>query len=171
MLFLFVFNVPLAEFASLLWVVVLHEYESLTRKSCSKWDYAMLQHAVIASLIQFAFTWCKSPTLKVAKASRTMTKLPPCFMVGVIQGVAALSPTLHCTQTLLFDPKILNFELWFFSPKDFIPLFYCLVFVHLGPLEPFDIVLLPQQWFLSNSTPWASFTESSLYSRCWCIFS
>ena len=53
------------------------------------------------------------------------------------------------------DPPIWSkdFEPWFISPKDFIPLLYCPVFERLGPLEPFDIVLLPQQWFFeSNST-------------------
>ena len=43
---------------------------------------------------------------------------------------------------------------------------YYQVFVHLHQLEPFDIVLLPQQWFLNiNSAILARFTESSLYSR------
>ena len=42
------------------------------------------------------------------------------------------------------DPPIWpkDLELWFISPKDFISLFYCPVFMHLGSLEPSDIALL-----------------------------
>ena len=57
-------------------------------------------------------------------------------------------------------------------PKDFIPLLYCPVFLRLGPLEPFDTVLLPQRQFVdSNSTIEARFTESSPLCGCWHIFS
>ena len=45
-----------------------------------------------------------------------------------------------------------DFELWFVSPMDVIPLLYCSVFVHLCPLEPFQIVLLPQKWFLGSGS-------------------
>ena len=71
-------------------------------------------------------------------------------------------------SSLYIWPK--DFELWFVSPKDFIPLLYCPVFVHLGLLEPFDIVLLPKQWFLDGSSAmWANCTEFSP-SGCWQIF-
>ena len=33
-------------------------------------------------------------TLQLAKASHTITEPLPCFMVGKIKGIAALSPTL-----------------------------------------------------------------------------
>ena len=45
-----------------------------------------------------------------------------------------------------------DFKLWFVSPDDFILLLYCPVFVCLGPLEPFNIILLPQQWFLDSNS-------------------
>ena len=45
-----------------------------------------------------------------------------------------------------------DFKLWFVSPKDFITLLYCPVFVHLGKLEPFEIILLPQQWLLDSNS-------------------
>ena len=45
------FNIPLAEFTGLLWVIILHEYKSLTRKPRSGWDRMMLQYTVIAGLI------------------------------------------------------------------------------------------------------------------------
>ena len=65
-----------------------------------------------------------------------------------------------------------RFRTFFVSPKSFIPGLCCRVLVHIGLLEPFDIVLLPQQWFLDrNSTTWASFTESSPNRRFWRIFS
>ena len=55
----------------MLWVIILHEYKSLTHKPHSRWDYVMLQYAVIAGLIQFAlhlmqilnFAISKSPSL------------------------------------------------------------------------------------------------------------
>ena len=51
------------------------------------------------------------------------------------------------------DPpiRLKDFELWLVSLKDFIPLFYCPVFVCLILLEPFDIVLLSQQRFLDSN--------------------
>ena len=94
----------------MLWIIILHRYKSLIHKPRSRWDRMMLQYAVIASLIQFALSWCTSPTLQVAKALHTITEPPPCFTVGVIQKVAALSPTLRRTQTHLFDRKISNFD-------------------------------------------------------------
>ena len=54
MLFLFAFNVPLAEFTSVLWIIILHEFKSLSHRRRSIWDCAMLKYAVIISLIQFA---------------------------------------------------------------------------------------------------------------------
>ena len=53
-------------------------------------------------------------------------------------------------SSLHTDPPIWPkyFELWFTSPKDFIPLLNCPVFVCLGPLEHFDIILIPRQNFL-----------------------
>ena len=56
--------------------------------------------------------------------------------------------------SLHIDPPIWakDFELLFVSPKDFIPLFCCPIFARLGPPEPFDIVLLPQQWFLDSNS-------------------
>ena len=75
-----------------------------------------------------------------------------------------------------------DFEIWFVNPKELIPLLYCPVFVRFGPLEPFDIVLLPQQLFLdSNSAIYTTFrvfspqilihfftTLIQLYSDVWC---
>ena len=72
------------------------------------------------------------------------------------------------------DPVIWpkEFELWFISPKNFTPLLYCPVFMLFCPMEPFDIIFLPQQWFLDcNSDIYTSFIESSPYSGCWHIFS
>ena len=50
-LFLFAFNVLLVELTSMLWVIILHEYKSLSHKPNSKWDCVILQYAVTASLI------------------------------------------------------------------------------------------------------------------------
>ena len=100
------FNGPLAEFTNMLWVIILHEYKYLTHKSHSRWDHVMLQYAVIASLIQFAFHLMQIPNLAIGKSPLPITQPPPSFMIGVIQGVAALS-TIH-TQTFLVDQKILT---------------------------------------------------------------
>ena len=58
-----------------------------------------------------------------------------------------LNPSLlgHWWTLLPFWPK--DFELWFITPKDFIPLLYWPVFVRLGLLRPFDIALFPQRWW------------------------
>ena len=48
--------VPLAKFTSMLWVIILHEYKSLSHLLPSRCDHMRLQFAVIAGLIQFAFT-------------------------------------------------------------------------------------------------------------------
>ena len=121
----------------------LHEYKSLTHQPLSRRDQVMLQYAVIAGqFIQFnlPFIWCKSPTLQLAKASHTIIESPPC------RGDCNSFTNSLTHIDLHIWPK--RFKLWFISPKDFIPLLYYPVFLHHGPQEPFDIVLLPQQWFL-----------------------
>ena len=134
MLFLFALNVPLAEFISMLWVIILQEYKSLTYKpwshlECSLWVkdlYLMLQYDVIAGLIQFALHLVQIPQLcnwqpPTHTHPHTHTL---CFTVCVIQGVPALSPTFHCTYL-------------FICPKDFIPLLYCALFVCHWPTGAF----------------------------------
>ena len=49
----------LSEFISMLWVIILHEYKSLTYKLSSRLDHVMLQYAMIAGLIQFALLLVK----------------------------------------------------------------------------------------------------------------
>ena len=71
----------------------------------------------------------------------TVTEPPPCFTFSAIHEVAALSPTPRCTETLLFEPKISNFDSS--VKKNLILLLYCPVFVRLSPQKPFDITLLP----------------------------
>ena len=64
MLFIFAFNVPLAEFTCMLWIIILHEYKSLmTHKPCSCEDRVMLQYAMIVGLIQFALHLVQIPQL------------------------------------------------------------------------------------------------------------
>ena len=66
---------------------------------------------VIAGLIQYALHQVQIPDFPIlVKAPHSITEPPPFFMIGVIQGVAALSPTLFRTLTVLFDPKISNFD-------------------------------------------------------------
>ena len=70
----------------------------------------MQQYNVIAGLIQYALHLVKFPTFQLAKAPSTITEPHPCFTIGVIQGVAALSPTPLRTYILLFDESISNFD-------------------------------------------------------------
>ena len=141
----------LTEFTNMLWVIILHENKSLTYKPHSRWDHVMLQDAPIASLILFAFHLKQIPDFAINKGITTTTTEPlPCFMFGVIRG--GCSSFTH--SSLHIDPPIWakDFKLWFISPKNFIPLLYCPVFVHLDPLEPFDILLLPQQRFFDSNS-------------------
>ena len=169
-LFLFAFNVHLEEFTSMLWVIILHEYKSLTHKLRSRWDHVMLQYAVKPVRFNLSFTWYKSPNLQMAKAP-THHNRPSSMLHGWCDTEGFSSFT---NSSLHVDPPYLTHRFWtrFVSPKDSIPLLYWSVFKRLGPLEHFDMVLLPQQWFLdSNSTILASVTESSPHSGCWHIFS
>ena len=54
LLFIFAFNVPLAEFTRMFWVIILHEYKSLSNKPRCRCNHMMLQYAMIAGMIQFA---------------------------------------------------------------------------------------------------------------------
>ena len=105
-LFLFAFNVPLAEFTNMLWVIILHEYKSLIQKPHSRWDCMMLQLAVIASLIQFALCLLQIPDFAIGKSS-----------------------PLHVLQLVWYRGLQLLHQLFaahrFISPKDFISLLYC----------------------------------------------
>ena len=69
----------------------------------------MLQYGVIANLIQFDHYRVQIPDLAIGKSPTSITDLPPCFTVGV-KGVAAISPNLRLTQTLLYDQKISNLD-------------------------------------------------------------
>ena len=129
----------------------------------------ILQYAMIVCLLHFALHLLKILDFTIGKSPLTITAPPPCFMFGVIQDSSSFIHSLQQRDT----PIWLNFfGLEFVKPKDFTPIAYCPVFVGLGPLEPFDIVLQPQQWFLdSNSAIYDSNTELSLQSGCWYIFS
>ena len=129
MLFLFTFNVPLAVFTSMLWVIILHEFKSLSHKSHSRWDCMILQYAVIAGLIQFALHLVQIPDFAVGKCPTPHNRASSMFY-GWCDTVGCCSFT---NSLLHIDPPISlkDFELWYVSPKDFIPLLYCSVFVHL----------------------------------------
>ena len=84
----------------------------------------------------------------MAKAHHSITKPPPCFAVIELQGVAALSPT----HTLLFGPKISNFD-----SSVLRTLFYCSIVQSLRALGHWSLLTL--FCFLnSNSAIQASFT-------------
>ena len=134
------FYVP--EFTCMLWVIDLYEYKFLTHKLISRWDCVILQYAMIASLIQFAHHMAQIPDFAIGKSpshhNRASSMLYSCCDTG---GCRSFTNSLQHVDPLIW---LKDFELWFVSPKDFIPLSYCLVFECLDPLKPFDIVLLPQ---------------------------
>ena len=47
------------------WIIILHEYKSLTHKPRFRWDHVMLQYAVIADLIQFAPHLVQTPDFAI----------------------------------------------------------------------------------------------------------
>ena len=67
-LFLFLFNVPLEKLTHMVWVIILHEYKSLSQKVCSRWNVVMQHYAVIASLIQFTLHRVKIPDFAIGKS-------------------------------------------------------------------------------------------------------
>ena len=131
MLFLFAFNVLLTEFTSMLWVIILYKYKSLIHKLHSKWNCVMLPYAVISlHLVQipnFAF----GENLLLHNTASSM--------------LYSWCDTGGC-RSLTNSSLHINPPIW---PQNFkLPLLYCPVFVCFEPLEPFDIVLHPQLWFL-----------------------
>ena len=69
MLFLLAFNVPLAEFTCILWVIILHEYKSLNpNQTMFQIDHMMLQYTVIANQIQFALYLVLTPNFAISKS-------------------------------------------------------------------------------------------------------
>ena len=116
---------------------------------------------VTPSLWQYAIHLVQIPNFVIGRSFCIITEPRPYFMVGLIQGGCS-SFTNSSQHIEPIWPQ--DLKLWFISPKDFIPLLKWVklhkdwtidypVFVQLDPLKPFDIVLLPQQWFLdSNST-------------------
>ena len=50
------------------WVIILQEHKSLTHKPYSKWDWMMLQYAMIAGLIQFTLHLVQIPNFAIGKS-------------------------------------------------------------------------------------------------------
>ena len=73
----------------------------------------ILQYAVIASLIQFTLHLMQIHGFAIGKSPPHThhNRAPSMLYSWCDTEAAALSPTLHCTETLLFDAKILNFDL------------------------------------------------------------
>ena len=114
--------------------------KSLTHKPHFRWDCVVLQYAVIASLIEFALHLVQIHNFAISESplhhNKNFTMLYAWCETG---GYSSF------TNSLLHWPPIWpkEFKVYFFNPKVFISLLCCPVFVHLGPLKSFDIVLLP----------------------------
>ena len=132
-----------------LWVIILREYKSLGPKLHFRWD-SVIQYVVIAGRIQFSLHLVQIFDLAIGKSlfPHIVTEPPSCFSIGC-RGCSFFSNTWPRV-----DPPIWlkYFKLWFVSPKNLIPLFYCPILLHLGPLELFDIVLLPQKCFFDRNS-------------------
>ena len=68
-------------------------------------------------------------------------------------GVAAISSTLYCIK---------DFELWFISQKDFIPLLYCLIFDQLGHCSHLTLFCFLSSGFLTAILPYTPASQSLL---------
>ena len=94
--FLFVFNVLLAEFTSMLWVIILHGYKSLSHKLHSKWDHEILLYAVIASLIQFTLHLVQISNFAIGKSPPHHNSVSSMLYDLCGTGVAAVSTIHRC---------------------------------------------------------------------------
>ena len=135
-LFLFAFNVPLAEFTSMLWVIILHGYKSLNLKLHFRWDHVILQYAVTPSLIQFALHLVQIHNFAIGKS-------PLALQLVWYRGLQLFHQFFAA-----YRPSYLNQRFWSLirQSKYFIRLLYCPVFVHLGSLEIFPpaVISWPQ---------------------------
>ena len=78
-LILFTFNVSLAQFIRILWVIILYVYRSLTHEVHCGLNHVMHVNAEIAGLIQFVLLWCKSPTLPLEPSPHFKRAFPMLF--------------------------------------------------------------------------------------------
>ena len=53
----------------MLWIFILNEFKSLSHKPRSRWDYVMLQYAVIGGLIQFALLLVQISNITIGKSN------------------------------------------------------------------------------------------------------
>ena len=122
---------------------------------------------MIAGLIQFSLHLGQISNFAIGK-SLSITEPPPYFTVGMIQGVAALSPTLRRTYTPLFNSKISNFDL---SVQRI--LFHCSIVQYLCTLVDWNLLTLfcfLNSGFLIVVLPKRSYLLSSPYGWYWHIF-
>ena len=92
-----------------------------------------MQYTLIAGLIQFVLYLQQIPEFAIGKTSLHHNSTSSMIYNWCDTGVAALPPIPSWAK---------NFELWFV---------YCPIFVRLGRVGYFDIVWLPQQWFLDSN--------------------
>ena len=125
------FNVPLAEFTCMFWIIILQEYKYLNLKPCPRWDHIMLQIALIVGVIQFTFQLVKIPDFA---NTHTVTELLLCF-------TECWSSYSNALLDIGPPTRAKDFELLFVNPMDFTPILYFPVFVNPYSLEAFETVL------------------------------
>ena len=100
-------------------------------------DHVMLSYTVKTGLIQFAFHLVQIPDFAIGKAPHTLQRAYSMLYCWCDTGYRSSFTNSSPLIDSLIRAKV--FKFWFANPKNFILLLYCPVFVHLGPLEPFDI--------------------------------
>ena len=105
----------------LFWVIILHEYKSLTHKPRSRWDGVMLQYAVIAGLIQFVLYLVQISDFAIGKRPLPLHNRNTPMLYRYCDTKGGISFTNSLPQ---IDPPIRpkDFEHRFVSRKD---LFLC----------------------------------------------
>ena len=139
MLLLSALTVLRAEFTCVLWVFILYEYKFLNPQAA--FQVRSCNTAVCCDSQSDSI--CLSPGDFSIGKSPLHHKRASSMLYGWCDKEACSS--FHNSSPHISPPIwAKDFELWFVSLNDFVPLLYYPVFVHLGSLKPFDTVFLYQ---------------------------
>ena len=139
MLILFAFDAILAEFICMLWVIIKHEYKSLSHTPRFRWDCMILQYAVIAGLIQCALHLMQISDFATDNPTNTHHNRAFCILYSYVRY--KWLQLLHQNFADMKSPICpKDFKLWIVSLNDFIPMLFSTAFctlVHCSLLTSF----------------------------------
>ena len=160
MLFLFAFDVHLAEFTSMLWVIILPEYKSLTHMGLCYTALYFDSWSDSISPSPGANPWLCN-WQKTTPPSRASSMV---YCWCDVRGCSSFT-----NSSLLIDTPIWpkDFKLWFVCPKESILLFYCSVFVCLVHWSLLRLFCFLNSGFL---TAILLYRPASPLSVCWHFF-